>query len=55
MRPDCSQSSAGVSTGMNISCAPIAFISSRTICAAFSCTRQPSGRNVQMPAATWRM
>src|SRR5215216_5491404 len=42
-------------TGMNISWPPIAFISSRTICTAFSCTRQPRGRNVQRPAETWRM
>ena len=45
------QSSAGVSTGMSISWAPIAFCSSRTICAAFSCTFQPSGRYDQMPGA----
>src|SRR5215207_5360957 len=40
---------------MNISCAPIAFCSARTIWTAFSCTRQPRGRYVQRPAETWRM
>ena len=54
-RPDVIQSSAGVSTGAYISCAPIASISSRTICSTLRCTRQPSGRNVQRPALSWRM
>ena len=40
---------------MSISCPPIASISSRMICTTFWCTRQPSGRNVQIPAPTWRM
>ena len=40
---------------MSISCPPIASISSRMICTTFWCTRQPSGRNVQTPALTWRM
>ena len=40
---------------MSISCAPIASISSRMICTTFWWTRQPSGRNVQTPALTWRM
>src|SRR6185295_4810267 len=35
--------------------APIAFCSSRMIRTAFSCTRQPSGRKVQRPAAVCRM
>ena len=55
MRPVASQSSAGVSTGISISCAPIASISSRMICSTLRWTRQPSGRNVQRPAVTWRM
>ena len=55
MRPDVSQSSAGVSTGASISCPPMALISSRMICTTFWCTRQPSGMNVQRPAPTWRM
>ena len=37
---------------MNISCPPIAFISSRTIWTTFSWTRHPSGRNDQKPALT---
>ena len=49
------QSSTGVRTGISISWQPIASISSRMICSIFRCTRQPSGRNVQMPAPTWRM
>ena len=49
MRPVVSHSSAGVSTGANHSCAPIASSSSRMICSIFRCTRQPSGVNVQMP------
>ena len=40
---------------MSISWPPIASISSRMICSTFWCTRQPSGRNVQTPALTWRM
>src|SRR4249920_2181667 len=40
---------------MKSSCAPIASISSRMIPTTFSWTRQPSGRNVQTPALTWRM
>ena len=40
---------------MSISWPPIASISSRMICTTFWCTRQPSGRNVQTPALTWRM
>src|SRR4051794_15619332 len=40
---------------MNISWAPIAFCSSRTIWTAFSCTRQPRGRYDQSPAETCRM
>src|SRR5919106_1962004 len=39
---------------MSISWPPMAFISSRTIWTTFSWTRQPSGRNVQMPALTGR-
>ena len=38
------QSSAGLSTGISISWPPIASISSRTICTAFWCTRQPAGQ-----------
>ena len=48
------QSSAGVRTGIEISCEPIASISSRMIWTIFSCTRQPSGRKVHTPALTWR-
>ena len=55
MRPLVSQSSAGVSTGISISCPPIASISSRMICSIRRWTRQPSGRNVHKPAETWRM
>ena len=51
IRPVASHSSAGVSTGIRISCAPKASSSSRMICSTFRCTRQPSGRNVQRPAA----
>src|SRR5712691_6894990 len=40
---------------MNISCAPIASISSRMICSIFRWTRQPSGRNVHNPEPVWRM
>ena len=54
MRPVVSHSSAGVSTGMSISCAPIASISSRMICSTLRWTRQPSGMNVHRPALTWR-
>ena len=54
MRPVVSHSSAGVSTGMSISCAPIASISSRMICSTLRWTRQPSGMNVHTPALTWR-
>ena len=54
-RPVASQSSTGVSTGISISWPPIASISSRMICSTFRWTRQPSGRNVQRPALTWRM
>ena len=54
-RPVVSQSSAGVSTGANHSCAPIASISSRMICSTFRCTRHPSGVNDQRPADTCRM
>ena len=53
-RPVVSHSSAGVSTGICISCAPIASISSRMICSTLRCTRQPSGMNVHRPALTWR-
>ena len=55
IRPEVSHSSAGVRTGQSISCPPIALISSRMIWTTFSCTRQPSGRNVHSPAPTWRM
>ena len=54
-RPVASQSSAGVSTGISISWAPMASISSRMIWTTFSWTRQPSGRNVHTPVLTWRM
>ncbi len=54
IRPVVSQSSAGVSTGISISCPPIASISSRMICSTLRCTRQPSGMNVHRPALTWR-
>src|ERR671935_70706 len=50
-RPVSSHSSTGVSTGASHSCAPIASSSSRTICSTFRWTRQPSGVNVQRPAA----
>ena len=50
-RPVASQSSTGVSTGANHSCAPIASISSRMICSTLRCTRQPSGVNDQRPGA----
>src|SRR3954454_6404470 len=39
---------------MSISPQPIASISSRTICAAFWCTRQPAGSQLHRPAPTWR-
>src|SRR6266540_1051440 len=55
MRPDVSQSSAGVRTGQSISWPPIASISSRMICTTFWCTRQPSGKYVHRPAPTCRM
>src|SRR5215218_5202986 len=55
MRPERSHSSAGVSTGASISCAPKLPSSSRMTSAIFWWTRQPSGRNVQTPAMTWRM
>ena len=37
---------------MSISCPPIAFSSSRTICSARRCTRSPAGNQDQMPAPT---
>src|ERR671925_1688014 len=40
---------------MNISWPPIAFISSRMIWSTFRCTRHPSGRYDQRPAAVCRM
>ena len=55
IRPVASQSSAGVRTGMKISCAPKASSSSRMICSIFRWTRQPRVMNVQRPALTWRM
>src|SRR5215213_7607395 len=55
IRPVVSQSSAGVRTGISISCPPIASISSRMICSILRWTRQPSGVNDQSPAETWRM
>ena len=42
-RPLLRHSSAGCMTGIRISCAPIAFISSRMIPMTFSRTRWPSG------------
>jgi len=54
-RPVCSQSSAGVSTGISISWPPIAFISSRTICTMRSWTRQPAGIHDHSPVPTWRI
>ena len=49
IRPVASHSSAGVSTGIDISCPPIASISSRITRTTFSWIRQPAGRNVQSP------
>ena len=40
---------------MRSSWPPMAFISSRTICTAFWCTRQPAGIQLQRPAPTWRI
>src|SRR6266540_3203789 len=40
---------------MNISCAPIAFISSRTIWTTFWCTRHPCGSYDHRPTAVCRM
>ena len=40
---------------MSISWPPIASISSRTICTAFWCTRQPAGIHDHRPEPTWRM
>jgi hypothetical protein len=42
--------SAGCSTGISISCAPIASISSRMMPTTRWCTRQPAGIHVHMPA-----
>src|SRR3954470_12936410 len=53
-RPERFHSSAGVMTGMSISPQPIASISSRTIWAAFWCTRQPAGSQLHSPAPPWR-
>src|ERR671935_1588388 len=54
-RPVCCQSSAGVTTGMNISWPPIAFISSRTIWTTFWWTRHPRGKYDHNPAPVCRM
>ncbi len=54
-RPVLRHGSAGCSTGISISCAPIASISSRTIATTRWCTRQPAGSHVHMPAPIWRI
>src|SRR5215208_1278021 len=51
-RPVRFHSSAGWSTGISISPAPIASSSSRMICSTLRCALQPAGRNVHNPAAT---
>ena len=50
LRPVRSHSSRGWSTGISISRAPIASISSRSICSTRRWTLQPAGRKVHIPA-----
>ncbi len=54
-RPLLRHGSAGCSTGISISCPPIAFISSRTISTIRWWTRHPAGSHDHSPEPTWRI
>ncbi len=54
-RPLSRHSSPGCNAGMSISCAPVASISSRTICSTFASTFCPRGRNAYTPDAVLRI
>ena len=53
-RPEVRQTSAGWTTGIDISWPPIRSCSSRMTCSTRWLTRKPSGRREYSPAPSWR-